>query len=217
MSAHEALRPLIDERWHVAPLSALSARVVPDNCMDLMRRGERWWVVGPAPRAHVATIGPGEVVSGVRFHPGMLPLLTGLDARALCDLRVPLPDALGLTGEDEAALWRRLSAGVERAQAHPDYGLLMWMRDAPVRRAAHLTARSGWSERTLRRRLAPLLGYAPSLWLRVQRLRQALAIIDLLPLAEVASRAGYADQAHLSRDCRALTGLTPRQWRDAPR
>ena len=46
---------------------------------------------------------------------------------------------------------------------------------------------------------------------------EALAIIDLLPLAEVAARAGYADQAHLSRDCRALTGLTPRQWRDQPR
>jgi AraC-like DNA-binding protein len=30
-------------------------------------------------------------------------------------------------------------------------------------------------------------------------------------LAELAVAAGYADQSHLSRDCRALTGRTPRQ------
>ena len=30
-----------------------------------------------------------------------------------------------------------------------------------------------------------------------------------LSLAEMALAAGYADQSHLTRDCRAITGLTP--------
>ena len=30
--------------------------------------------------------------------------------------------------------------------------------------------------------------------------------------AELAARAGYADQAHLVRDCRAITGLPPRRF-----
>jgi AraC-like DNA-binding protein len=33
------------------------------------------------------------------------------------------------------------------------------------------------------------------------------------PLAELAARLGFADQAHLSRAVRALTGCSPRQWR----
>jgi AraC-like DNA-binding protein len=45
--------------------------------------------------------------------------------------------------------------------------------------------------------------------LRLQRFR-ALASLDLV---FAAAEAGYADQAHLTRDCRALTGLTPRQLR----
>jgi hypothetical protein len=31
------------------------------------------------------------------------------------------------------------------------------------------------------------------------------------PLARLAADAGYADQAHLSRDCRALAAATPRE------
>jgi AraC-like DNA-binding protein len=30
-----------------------------------------------------------------------------------------------------------------------------------------------------------------------------------VPLAGLAAEAGYADQAHLSRECRAITGATP--------
>jgi AraC-like DNA-binding protein len=44
---------------------------------------------------------------------------------------------------------------------------------------------------------------------RVLRLRRFLAQAGPGALARAATEAGYADQAHLSRDCRALTGLTP--------
>jgi AraC-like DNA-binding protein len=49
---------------------------------------------------------------------------------------------------------------------------------------------------------------------QVRRLQKTLALAagdSALGLAALADRAGYSDQAHLTRQCRTLTGLTPRQ------
>ncbi|MFI5593323.1 helix-turn-helix domain-containing protein [Amycolatopsis sp. NPDC051758] len=69
------------------------------------------------------------------------------------------------------------------------------------------------SERRLRRRFVQAVGYGPATYLRVTRFQRAVALASRAPgLAALAAAAGYADQAHLSRDCRALTGLTPRAY-----
>jgi AraC-like DNA-binding protein len=68
-------------------------------------------------------------------------------------------------------------------------------------------------ERRLRRRFVQAVGYGPATYLRVARFQRAVALSPGAPgLAALAAAAGYADQAHLSRDCRALTGLTPRAY-----
>jgi AraC-like DNA-binding protein len=69
------------------------------------------------------------------------------------------------------------------------------------------------SERRLRRRFVQAVGYGPATYLRVTRFQRAVALAPRAPgLAALAAAAGYADQAHLSRECRALTGLTPRAY-----
>jgi hypothetical protein len=73
------------------------------------------------------------------------------------------------------------------------------------------------SERRLRRRFVQAVGYGPATYLRVSRFQRAVALAPRTPgLAALAAAAGYSDQAHLSRDCRALTGLTPRAYFRAP-
>ncbi|WP_434056803.1 helix-turn-helix domain-containing protein [Amycolatopsis ponsaeliensis] len=73
------------------------------------------------------------------------------------------------------------------------------------------------SERRLRRRFVQAVGYGPATYLRVTRFQRAVALAPRVPgLAALAAAAGYADQAHLSRDCRALTGLTPRAYFRTP-
>jgi AraC-like DNA-binding protein len=79
---------------------------------------------------------------------------------------------------------------------------------------ARLTAKAnrqpGLSARHLHRRCLPVFGYGPRLLGRVLRLGRALDQARTgAPLAQVAVGCGYVDQAHLSREVRALAGTTP--------
>jgi AraC-like DNA-binding protein len=73
---------------------------------------------------------------------------------------------------------------------------------------AAAAARSGLGERQLRRRCEAAFGYGPKTLARVLRLQRALELARRgVPFASVAAEAGYADQPHLAREVRALTGL----------
>lgn len=81
-----------------------------------------------------------------------------------------------------------------------------------MRRFATPAAPSGSGERQLRRRFENAVGYGPATLVRVQRFQCFLALADSEPgtlLVRLAAEAGYADQAHLTRECRRLSGLSP--------
>ena len=64
----------------------------------------------------------------------------------------------------------------------------------------------------MHRRFLGWVGYGPRTLARVLRLQQAVVLLRSgRPVVEVATAAGYADQPHLSREVRALTGRTPRE------
>jgi AraC-like DNA-binding protein len=72
--------------------------------------------------------------------------------------------------------------------------------------------RLGYSVRHLHRRCLPLFGYGPQHLARVLRFSRALAAARTgMPLAQVPAKAGFADQAHMSREVRDLAGTTPAQ------
>lgn len=76
--------------------------------------------------------------------------------------------------------------------------------------AGELADRLGVTSRTVHRRCVSTLGYGPALARRVLRFRRASALLfDGVPPAQVAARTGYADQPHLSREIRALAGVSP--------
>ncbi len=160
--------------------------------------------------------------AGVRFAPGTAPALLGVPASELRDRRVDLADLW------PAAEVRRLTARVNAA-ADPAEGLeavaLSRAADAgppdPLlarlvasldagRPVASVAGELGVGARWLHRRSLAVFGYGPKTLARVLRLQRALATARAgVPLAETAARCGYADQAHLTRDVRELTGLTP--------
>ena len=77
-----------------------------------------------------------------------------------------------------------------------------------------LAAYMGMSERTLRRRCLGAFGYGLKTLNRVLRFQRFLSLGAQSfngSLAEVAARAGYADQAHMSREVRRMSGISPGQ------
>ena len=103
--------------------------------------------------------------------------------------------------------------------------------------AAEVAGEIGWSARHLRRRMLATFGYGYGSLVRVARMRRALSLMgsgsgcpsgpattrwlsrsamkerpeSKPPLAAVAHAAGYADQAHMTRDFRLLVDRTPAQ------
>jgi transcriptional regulator GlxA family with amidase domain len=79
-----------------------------------------------------------------------------------------------------------------------------------------LDERTGPGARQLRRRFVQQVGYGPKTYQRVMRFRRFMAVANtgrqpLGGLAGLALAVGYADQAHLTRECRRLADRTPAQ------
>lgn len=80
-----------------------------------------------------------------------------------------------------------------------------------ARGTADIAAASGAAPRRVQRWFAQHVGIAPLRYLRVIRFGAALAAVQAsrAPIAHTAAGQGYADQAHMARDFRALAGAPP--------
>jgi AraC-like DNA-binding protein len=85
---------------------------------------------------------------------------------------------------------------------------------ARATRASSLAASVSLSERHLRRRFKAAVGLSPKTLERVLRFQRFLVLIhsggwSRLGLARTSAALGYADQAHLTRECVYLSGFPP--------
>ncbi|MBW1598415.1 AraC family transcriptional regulator [Streptomyces sp. JJ38] len=200
------------------------ALVLPDGCMDLIwREGDGaagFLVAGPDTRAQRDAGRPGTAWTGLRFAPGTGPAVLGVPARELRDQRVPL-DALW-PGARVRRLAERVAEAADRGAAleelaartrtpgrlgrelHPAVARAL----AAGRSVADVAREAGLSERQLHRRSLDAFGYGPKTLARILRFQRALERARAgRPPAEVAAVTGYADQAHLAREVRALAGV----------
>ena len=198
------------------------SRVLPDGCIDLVWAAGRMFVAGPDTAARPVRTPPGVAYVAVRFAPGQAPPLLGVSAEELRDAQPELDDVwpvrgrrltdrITASGGRPAALAEALRDEFVRSAYEPDRGAREVARRLgrgdPVDDVA---AAVGLSPRHLRRRCMAAFGYGPKTLGRVLRLGRAVALVrGGMALAEVAALAGYADQAHLTRDVRALAGVTP--------
>jgi AraC-like DNA-binding protein len=218
------------------------ARVLPDACIDIVwAAGSTPVIAGPDTGPASSNLAPGRVIAGARFRTGMAPGVLGVPASELRDGRPPLEAVWGRrdvrrleeddgVGRPEAMLDALQSALLRRPAAPGNESLLPAVMGwaAGSRPLAHLLREVRAPERTLRRRVAERVGYGPRTLRRVLRFQRLLRLAATTPssLADLALAAGYADQAHLNRECRDLSGLSPARllpellpdgrWREAP-
>lgn len=198
--------------------------------------GGRPQLVGPLTGPEIEVIPPHTTIVGVRFQPGTAPPLpTVLDD--LVDQRLGLVELWGgsvdrlvevmvMAGSPARALMF-LQANLLRefrsaVRVDPLVGeavrtLMPWHPVNIDTLATHLAL----SASQLRRRCLHAVGVSPKALQRTLRFQGFLALAQAGAtatgrrgadgMAGLAVDVGYADQAHLSRECLRLTGLTPRR------
>jgi AraC-like DNA-binding protein len=209
---------------------AQASPIIPDGCGDLMVYDDSPPIVaGPDATTRWVTLGNGTVIIGARFRPGGIRAVFGCPATTILNRTVLLSDlSAGATRLHERLL---LAGSVRRRQKV----LADWIRsalcgrtllDARVRAACRwltnepradisaMADRFDWHVRTVRRDFHAACGYGPKHFQRIMRIQRAIRESHELSdarLVEVALAAGYADQAHMTRDFRDITGATPAQ------
>lgn len=168
---------------------------------------------------------------GAQLEPGAALVLFGAPAGELAGAHTLLED---LWGRDAALLRERLqeAAGAQSRMDLLESELVVRLAGAqgphPAVAAALARLRAGasvadavraggLSHRHLLLRFRAWTGLAPAQHARMHRMQDALQALRRhdVPLADVAALAGFADQAHFTRDFRAFAGMTPGEWRRA--
>lgn len=140
----------------------------------------------------------------------------GRPARSLPDRLAHAPDWAGRFAVLDSVLSAWLSDGADHEPADEvtHAWSVMAARNGMVE-VGSLAHDVGWSRRHLSSRFREEFGLSPKVVARVMRFERAKGLMvgrSNPSLADVAALAGYADQAHLTREWKDLAGSTPHAW-----
>ena len=189
------------------------------------------FVAGAGTISYVTQINPAQAVMTIHFRPGgAVPFLTtpqgGLENSCV--------DLTEIWGSDATALRERLVTALSwptRIALLQDYLLgrmrgrnaavtaaLATIESRPSMRVADIGAMVGLSPKRLIALFRAEVGISPKAYLRVRRFQAALNRLDSGAGrgAAVAADLGYFDQAHLVREFRSFTAMTPTQYAQHP-
>lgn len=188
---------------------------LPDVRCDLLWADGVLSIIGPMTSAQ-SVPSPGTTRLLLSFDPAPAATWLGIPMRELVDCRLPLAQVA-------PRLARTLTEAFER-HAGDAFANVAWANAPAGDRALGFAAaaigagaRVGWaadaidlSVRQFERRFEAAVGLPPKLYARILRLRRAVGLAtDGATLAAAAAGAGFADQAHFSREVRSLAGVTP--------
>ena len=225
------LRHLLACSWIAHPSG--THLLTPDGCTDLLHLSSGQLVYcGPEVRSWTFSLPADTTAAGVRFLPGAAHAVFGLDLHSVFDQRVPFSR---IVSDDSARSWEAALRGVESLPERRDAlvdlvaahypaatvpvaaaQVVATLTTDPFATTAQLAAATGLHPRTLQRRSLQWFGYGTATLGRIIRFHRFLAIVSTtngtLSMASAAADAGYFDQPHLARDCRAITGMSPSQF-----
>ena len=226
LTVPHALSPFVRAVWRLSGGSAacegLSFDAMPDGCVELIHRfaGRSKWG-GEQPAFFVAGIctGPAKLrfsgdaqFLGIRLWPWAWNRISDQGAAAFHDSwrAIAQTDGVASLCESEEHCIDRLTARF--ADEAPDpIGTVIPICASP----GDIAERSGRNRRTIQRWFAREIGMTPRRYMRLLRFQKAVEDGGDAgePLAQEALALGYADQAHMARDFRGLSGQTARTVR----
>jgi AraC-like DNA-binding protein len=235
-----ALAPFIETLWyyHVDRESSRPEMVLPHGEFELVISLE-----GPAaesvlsgPQTGPMIVDPGSTgpILGAHFRPGGAAAILGYSASAFRDRDVSLADigvarardlherVQGMRDPNVALrqLERLLTRHAINARAlHPAIAAAadVFQRPRPPL-IRDLVEESGLSQRRFIELFTDQIGLTPKLYARIRRFQQTVehaARTRAIDWAALAMDAGYSDQAHLIREFRSFSGMSPGEY--APR
>ncbi|MBE8525131.1 AraC family transcriptional regulator [Amycolatopsis sp. H6(2020)] len=220
-----ALADVLACSWHGRTGWARPLRVLPDGCADLVWDGAALTVVVTVGAPLRLWVPASSSRVGVRLRCGAAAAVLGTSMPELPAGAIPLSDLWGadarraeevLAASGDPRVQRGvLERLVARRRAAPDRRVLAAVHALGVTsRTAAVAGALGVSERALRRHFVHSVGAGPKQLHRVRRFQAFLRRLDALAarrtsLARVAADLGYADQSHLGRECRRLSGSSP--------
>jgi AraC-like DNA-binding protein len=214
----QALEGLIKVRWtlrgHGAATEWFAQQAVPDGCVEIITRlagRSRWasdqpdrFAVGLNERPEAFEISGDAAFEALRLWPWAWPLVGD---RPLAELRGHWLPYEGPTLEQIE----------QRLVKAPDLAAIgrAILGAATVGEVLEAT---GMSPRCLQRWFARHVGLPPRRYLKLLRFHKAFEQVpEQLSLADHAAAQGYADQAHMARDFRAMAGVPAKEARRTAR
>ncbi|WP_431917907.1 helix-turn-helix domain-containing protein [Amycolatopsis tucumanensis] len=213
---HPGLRPVVAAAWAGRPGWVRDIRVLPDGCVDLVWDGRELSAVVTRDAALRVPL-RSSWSAGLRLRCGVAGSLLGTSIADLPPGATPLRELWPEASEDRfagcttpAQALALLEDLVGGRAAEPDPVVSAAVSLLSGARVPALATSTGTSERVLRRRFTHEVGMSPKRLQRVLRLQAFLAgLTPATALAAAAAEHGYADQSHLGRETRRLTGSSP--------
>lgn len=195
--------------WEQRVFADRVQRVVPDGHADLIfNTNETVDVIGVADEVGLPVLVAGTHLFGIRLHPQAVGAAFRTNASTLLNDAVPAEDVFGAKRARHLADQRALDAWIRSIE--PDHRTSRAVRLLETHSVADTADELSVTTRQLQRSLVAEVGLAPKTFQRIRRFQRFLRAADGgVVLGRAAAQAGYADQAHLTRDVGRLSGLTP--------
>jgi AraC-like DNA-binding protein len=206
----------VDVFWRTHDTSDGTYLAAADACWDMIfiRSADETRVLLSGPSANITPVPyrAGNRNLGIRFVQGSF--LAHVPASVMVDVTVTLPMA-----SDGSFLMADRSWPVPTYETVEDFVAELerfeLLSDDPLVLAALRGDRPSTSSRSVQRHFLQVTGLTEK---RIRTIVRARSAAEMLrrgaPILDVTHDLGYADQAHLTRDLKLLTGFTPGQTKD---
>jgi len=206
----------VDVIWRTHDTSDGTYLAAADACWDMIfiRSADEVRVLLSGPSSEITPVPyrAGNRNVGIRFVRGSF--LTHVPASIMVDTTIALPmdddGSFVMAGERwTVPEYETADDFIAELEQHD------LLSDDPVVMAALRGDAPATSPRSVQRRFSSVTGLTAS---RIRKIVRARAAAEMLgrgvPILDVTHELGYADQAHLTRDLKRLTGFTPGQTKD---